>query len=261
MRRIGLRQTGSIGLYGIISAVALAAASPMAAAEQPQAAPAAPVDISVPAMPGAGDGDASAAAPAAASGATEAPGAVAAPVDPMPVPGAGPADVSTAADETPKATDTETPKAAEAPPGGVRSGGSPQRQMQTRYSKRQRGSVGAAGGTPSGDAELRDVVCTAGCGGVPGSIVHKGASNPAAQPAVADDDDDDETPKAKTAGKKPGAVEVTCVAGCDKGSITFASVPNATEGGYAVTSTKAPAGGSQPVSGDWMVKINRERGR
>lgn len=224
MRRIGrrgLKQVSAIWLYGMTSVVALSTSAQMALAQ--------PVDNEV---------------PSAIEQQAQAP-ASAAPKSISPDVQAGPAAAA--------------PSPAAALGQGVRSGGGAVRPGQTRYSKRQKG-IGAesAATQPVTPSATGEVLCRAGCDNSPGTVVYAAALlSPAAGAVVADSDDDDEpSSKGKAQAVLPEPV-LACVAGCFGSPSTFAGVPNATEGGYALTKAKLPAG--HPTSGEWLVRINRER--
>ncbi len=223
-RRAGLGRASAIGLYAMISALALAAAAPMAMAQV--AGPAVPATVERAAEPLAAPAETVAAPPAASTEARPAEPTAAAP-----------------------------PQAVEPPSQGVRAGGAPVRPGQTRYSKRQKGIGGGAGPaetTKSG--ETADVLCRAGCDAMPGAVFTQA---PRAAAAESSGDDDDDKPIVQGQAKDAIAM-VTCVAGCFDTASSFVGVPNGTEGSYALTKSKMPAG--KPTSGEWMVRINRERG-
>lgn len=121
-----------------------------------------------------------------------------------------------------------------------------------------------AAAQPGKSGAPSEIVCQAGCEQQPGAVVHvqpkpQAAAGAVAAVAAVDDDDDDDQPKTKTkAQAKATDPMMACLAGCWDGPAAFAGVPNATEGGYALTNAKMP--GAKPASGEWLVKINRERG-
>ena len=238
MRRIGrrgLKQVSAIGLYGMISAVALAASAQMALAQ--------PADNTAP--------TAIEQAPNTVPSQTE--------VEAQAPVAARPESIASPAAQAGPAAAAPSPSAALSQ--GVRSGGGVVRPGQTRYSKRQKGmgaeSASTQPATPNAPGE---VLCRAGCDVSPGTVVYAPTLlSPAAGAAVADADDDDEpSSKAQAQAIQPEPV-LACVAGCFGSPATFAGVPNATEGGYALTKSKLSAG--HPTSGEWLVRINRERAK
>lgn len=226
MRRNGLRRAGAWIFLGALSALAMTAAAPVAFAESDPDQLEETVAVE-PAMPADGT------APVAAAGKMDVP------------PAAAPQSAEAPA---PAPADTVVPASMRKDNTG--------RTTSTRYSKRQQNAIVPAGDSAAGKAApvAAEIVCRAGCGELPGPVVYAAPAAPAAPlPAV-------QSSAVGAGGTSVQAAAIACVAGC--GHPEVANLPVSTESAYLTTESKMPADSSKrPASGEWMVKINRERGR
>lgn len=246
MRRSGLIRVSSAGLIGMASVLAMATVAPSSAratgqgaTTTPSAAAAAPAAKEPAPTAGTAPGTATGTVPAATATPVAAP-AAGAPAASQPTP-VKPTVVNAPA-PLPRALQQE-----QATGGGA----------AVRYSRRQRtAGAGAAGAEPAAPANPAaaaiEITCQAGCNDRPGLVVHvqEVPAPPAAAAATA------ATSTASGTAAKAGPAEIVCLAGCYGGSTSFAGVPS-TEAGYLTTGGKLP---KAATSGEWLVKINRERG-
>lgn len=157
---------------------------------------------------------------------------------------------ASAAQATPAAP--ATPTAAPQPKLLNRAADAPQASA-TRYSRRHKSALGSGSGATAAPepaaaaaaaATPAEIVCHAGCK-QPGEVIFSPAS---AQVSVQ-----------TTTPSPANANDLTCVAGCYDG-VTRISATSGAESSYMTTGARLQQG-KAAASGEWMVKINRERGR
>ncbi len=117
-----------------------------------------------------------------------------------------------------------------------------------RYSQRTRGANSAGANAANAPSEALATVCTAGCNQPPGTVIHVQTQQ---QPAslLAD---------ASMISPNQAAPDARCVAACDDSSSTRGDGPYSVDATYRSNGGVAE-GGTRTQSGDWMVRINRDR--
>ena len=109
--------------------------------------------------------------------------------------------------------------------------------------------VDGQGRGPDGHSpDQGEVVCTAGCDKLPGQVVHVRENVPSS-PDLAE---------ANAATGKMPAADIGCLAGCDTAAHRFAGISSGVESSHVTTQGRFPPA-AKPGSGDWLVRINRER--